>query len=109
VSYLTHGIYPHKSLDVADLFSLYFSIVFVHGITGHREHTWSAGEGSNPWPETLLPTKVPDARILSFGYDATAIGWRPRISSNNIGDHAKNLLGALAACRGTDKTVMGSK
>jgi hypothetical protein len=86
--------------------SPYFSIVFVHGITGHREDTWSAGEGFKPWPETLLPLKIPHGRILSFGYDATVIGWRSRISNNNIGDHAKNLLAALANCRDADNSVM---
>lgn len=77
------------------------SIIFVHGITGHREHTWSVGNGIRPWPETFLPTKIPDARISSFGYDASVIGWRG-ISSNNISDHAKNLLAALATLRESD-------
>lgn len=80
------------------------SIVFVHGITGHREHTWAA-PGSRPWPEKLLPEKLPQARILSFGYDAGVIGWRSRLSGNRIGDHAKNLLAALAAHREADDTV----
>ena len=81
-----------------------FSLVFIHGITGHREHTWAA-PGSRPWPEKLLPTKVPQARILSFGYDAGVIGWRSRLSGNRVGDHAKNLLSALAAHREADDTV----
>jgi len=80
------------------------SLVFIHGITGHREHTWAA-PGSRPWPEKLLPTKMPQARILSFGYDAGVIGWRSRLSGNRVGDHAKNLLSALAAHREADDTV----
>jgi hypothetical protein len=80
------------------------SIVFIHGITGHREHTWAA-PGSRPWPEKLLPAKVPQARILSFGYDAGVIGWRSRLSGNRIGDHAKNLLAGFAAHREADDTV----
>ncbi|RYP46683.1 hypothetical protein DL768_007155 [Monosporascus sp. mg162] len=80
-------------------------IVFVHGITGHREHTWATGErGARPWPESLLPAKVPYSRILSFGYDAAVIGWRTRISSNRIGDHAKNLVAALASHRDADNS-----
>ncbi|KAK4451580.1 hypothetical protein QBC34DRAFT_400149 [Podospora aff. communis PSN243] len=78
-------------------------IVFLHGITGHRETTWAA-PGSRPWPEKLLPEKVPRARILSFGYDAGVIGWRSRLSGNRIGDHAKNLLITLAAYREADYT-----
>ncbi|KAE8443681.1 hypothetical protein EG329_001453 [Mollisiaceae sp. DMI_Dod_QoI] len=83
-----------------------FDIVFIHGITGHRENTWSVGNGARPWPETFLPTKIPDARIISFGYDASVIGWRSGISSNNITDHAKNLLTALGALRDADSSVM---
>ncbi|KAH6650858.1 hypothetical protein F5144DRAFT_543848 [Chaetomium tenue] len=78
-------------------------ILFIHGITGHREHTWAA-PGSPPWPESLLPERVPEARILSFGYDAGIIGWRSRLSGNRIGDHARNLLTGLAAHRETDDT-----
>lgn len=86
------------------IYLLPYSIIFVHGITGHRERTWAA-YGSRPWPETLLPTAIPQARILSFGYDADVVGWRPRLSGNRIGDHAKNLLSALAAHREADNTV----
>ncbi|KAK5661437.1 hypothetical protein OQA88_11338 [Cercophora sp. LCS_1] len=57
-------------------------IVFIHGITGH----------------------LPQARILSFGYDAGVIGWRSRLSGNRIGDHARNLLAALAGHREADNT-----
>ncbi|KAH6684640.1 hypothetical protein B0J14DRAFT_573294 [Halenospora varia] len=77
-------------------------IVFVHGITGHREHTWSSSKHSRPWPETLLPSKIPEARIFSVGYDAAVLGWRSKISSNRIGDHSKNLLAALATHRDGD-------
>jgi hypothetical protein len=80
------------------------SIVFIHGITGHRENTWAV-PGSRPWPEKLLPEKMPQARILSFGYDAGVVGWRSKLSGNRIGDHAKNLLSALAAHREVDDTV----
>jgi hypothetical protein len=84
----------------------YPSIIFVHGITGHREHTWSIRKGVRPWPETLLPPKIPEARILSFGYDATVVSLRPKISSNRIGEHGKNLLAALATHRNDDDSVI---
>lgn len=79
------------------------SILFIHGITGHREHSWAV-PGSRPWPEKLLPEKVSQARILSFGYDAGVIGWRSRLSGNRVGDHAKNLLAGIAAHREADNT-----
>ncbi|KAK3387397.1 sesB-related regulatory protein [Podospora didyma] len=79
-------------------------IVFVHGIKGHPENTWGQGEGGPPWPRTLLPTRIPEARILTFGYDANPIAFRLSVSGNRIGDHSKNLLAALAAHRVDEKT-----
>ncbi|KAH8891083.1 hypothetical protein GQ53DRAFT_842009 [Thozetella sp. PMI_491] len=80
-------------------------IVFVHGLTGHRRNTWAAGgSGTAPWPQSLLPSKIPDARILSFGYDANVIGRRSKLSGNRIGDHAKHLLASLAIQREADNT-----
>jgi len=76
------------------------SIVFVHGLTGDRERTWTAKGASAPWPQTLLPSRVPGARILTFGYDAYVVNWTGAISKNYIADHASNLLADLAARRG---------
>lgn len=84
------------------------SIVFVHGLTGHPEHTWSekqeVGRGQNEhndndgerrskrqkllpsatppeeeyglheptyWPRDLVPIDVPNARVLTYGYDTS--------------------------------------
>ncbi|KAK3317737.1 Alpha/Beta hydrolase protein [Cercophora scortea] len=74
-------------------------VIFVHGIRGHLENTWAQGEGGPPWPRTLLPRRLPEARILTFGYDANPIAFRLSVSGNKIGDHAKNLLSAVAAQR----------
>jgi len=62
------------------------------------------GKHTTPWPQAFLPQKIPQARILTFGYDATIIGLRS-ISGNRLGDHAKNLLAALATLRAHDKNV----
>ncbi|KAF0318883.1 hypothetical protein GQ607_013842 [Colletotrichum asianum] len=74
-------------------------IVFVHGLTGHREKTWTAHDATDPWPKTLLPTKIPTARVLTFGYDASVADWRSVVSVNRVGNHAQNLLSALANFR----------
>jgi hypothetical protein len=42
------------------------------------------------WPRDLLPEKVPHARILTYGYDA---------SQNGIFEHSQNLLEALKRLR----------
>ncbi|OCL11660.1 hypothetical protein AOQ84DRAFT_335546 [Glonium stellatum] len=79
-------------------------IVFVHGLTGDRDRTWTALGATTPWPETLLPKKIPQARILAFGYDAYVADWRAMVSNNRIGNHARNLLAALATYREGDYT-----
>jgi hypothetical protein len=89
---------------VADPCILY-SIIFVHGLTGDREKTWTAKGSSAPWPQTLLPSKVPDARVLAFGYDVYVADWRGVVSKNRIGNHSINLLNAVATFRGDDDTV----
>ncbi|KXJ85308.1 hypothetical protein Micbo1qcDRAFT_223460 [Microdochium bolleyi] len=92
-----YGIKVLYEPEVADV-----DIVFVHGITGHREGTWTAADGNGPWPQSLLPSLLPRARILTFGYDAAVMGAWSSVSGNRIGDHARNLLSALAAQRALD-------
>jgi protein SERAC1 len=81
------------------------SIIFVHGLTGDREKTWTAKSASAPWPRTLLPSKVPNARVLTFGYDAYVADWQGMVSKNRIGNHSMNLLTAVATYREDDDTV----
>ncbi|KLU89624.1 ankyrin repeat domain-containing protein [Magnaporthiopsis poae ATCC 64411] len=49
-------------------------ICFVHGLNGDRERTWTANRQSAPWPKTLLPSELEDARIFVYGYDAARCG-----------------------------------
>ncbi|MCJ1265170.1 hypothetical protein MMC22_005045 [Lobaria immixta] len=79
-------------------------IVFVHGLTGGMETTWTAKNAVFSWPQTLLPTKLPHARILTFGYDADVVDLRAMVSKDRIGNHAENLLTALATHRENDDT-----
>ncbi|KAK3307268.1 uncharacterized protein B0T15DRAFT_414325, partial [Chaetomium strumarium] len=79
-------------------------IVFVHGLTGDREKTWTARGASEPWPKALLPSELPTARVLTFGYDAYVADWRGIVSQNRIGNHAWNLLTSLATYRERDET-----
>jgi hypothetical protein len=116
----------------------YFSIVFIHGFTGHPERTWTSKEGplidrgslEDPetpvtkfrkfhsssgsrsavgktsavyWPRDLLPKAIPDARILTYGYDTNI---KPRLGSpqsqTTVYDIAWNFLIALEASRRDD-------
>ncbi|GFF56469.1 hypothetical protein IFM51744_08909 [Aspergillus udagawae] len=73
-------------------------IVFVHGLTGNCEKTWTHQNGTL-WPRDLLGPDFPTARILTFGYDADVVKiWGPA-SSNQICDNGKTLAFALLDCR----------
>ncbi|KAH6842448.1 hypothetical protein B0I37DRAFT_329709 [Chaetomium sp. MPI-CAGE-AT-0009] len=79
-------------------------IIFVHGLTGSRINTWTARNETEPWPQTLLPSRLTTARILTFGYDASVTDWRGMVSQNRIANHAWNLLTSLATYRENDDT-----
>ncbi|RTE70300.1 hypothetical protein BHE90_015307 [Fusarium euwallaceae] len=70
-------------------------ICFIHGLTGDRDHTWTAQHQPEPWPKSLLVAKIPDARILTYGYDAYVLQTSVA-SSNKLIDHATNLVSDLA-------------
>ncbi|KAH6656115.1 hypothetical protein BKA67DRAFT_676176 [Truncatella angustata] len=69
-------------------------ICFVHGITGNRDTTWTAPGRAIAWPPDFLPAKLPEARLLTFGYDAYIVQ-KTVASSNRLVDHAANLLNDL--------------
>lgn len=89
----------------ANLLSHLRSIIFVHGLTGDREKTWTAKGAASPWPHALLPTEIANARILTFGYDAYVADWNGMVSKNRIGNHSMNLLSTVATYREKDDTV----
>jgi hypothetical protein len=49
------------------------------------------------WPRDLLPLDIPEARILTYGYDADVIGSIQNDSTrmNNLTTHAQDLLAKL--------------
>ncbi|KAJ5556988.1 hypothetical protein N7494_000903 [Penicillium frequentans] len=77
-------------------------ICFVHGLTGDRDSTWTANGHSRPWPKTLLPPNLHQARIITYGYDAY-ITRKSVASSNRLIDHAINLLNDLTDDRDSGK------
>lgn len=76
------------------------SIVFVHGLTGNREKTWTH-QNKTFWPIALLSEDFPRARILTFGYDADVVRFWTIASSNRLDDHGKSLAYALLDHRGS--------
>ena len=76
-----------------------FSIVFVHGLQGDSTGTWATSKVF--WPKDLLPQDIPDARILTFGYDALVQRETPLL----IKDLGKVLLDSLTINRRHKKAM----
>ncbi|KAH0541380.1 hypothetical protein FGG08_004144 [Glutinoglossum americanum] len=68
------------------------SIVAVHGLGGHAMNTWTHKSSKKMWLRDFLPETMPDARIMTFGYDARVLN-----SRNILGllENAENLLADL--------------
>ncbi|KAK2735765.1 hypothetical protein FQN57_001145 [Myotisia sp. PD_48] len=82
-----------------------YSVIIVHGLTGDREKSWAAGNTTLPWPQVLLPAKIPNVRVLTFGYDAQVAELKGLVSQSRIENHAMNLLTAVAGYRENDDTA----
>jgi hypothetical protein len=80
------------------------SLIFMHGLNGHRERTWTASNGVC-WPRHLLPQDLPRARILSFGYDSRTHATE-NLSHQTFHGHAITLLQSLSLYRRKTKVGM---
>lgn len=85
----------NKSRDLSDL-DLY-SIVLVHGLHGHETRTWTYSSGPNSvfWPKDLLPVDAEEARVLTFGYDASIAHFWARPSENRLDSYSDDLFQQL--------------
>lgn len=79
-------------------------ICFVHGLSGNRDKTWTGSTSSEPWPAVILPSELPNARLMTFGYDAYTVR-RQVASTNRLEDHANSLLKDLADIRLTTSST----
>ncbi|EHK17684.1 uncharacterized protein TRIVIDRAFT_9781, partial [Trichoderma virens Gv29-8] len=70
------------------------SIVAVHGMNlenneRHADNTWTDRTTNVNWLKDLLPSRLPNARVLAYQYNANiAFG----ASSAGINEQAKNML-----------------
>jgi hypothetical protein len=58
------------------------------------------------WLDDLLPEQLPNARIMSFGYNSRVYG---DATSARIKDHAKGLLNAFDNLRRDKSVSVGNK
>ncbi|KAJ5726648.1 uncharacterized protein N7483_008005 [Penicillium malachiteum] len=81
-----------------------FDIVFVHGLRGNREKTWT--KGGILWPRDLLAPELPDSRIMSFGYDSAIIhSDTTEVTQGSLTNVARSLCGSLTTVRSTPETA----
>jgi WD40 repeat protein len=79
-------------------------IIFVHGLGGDSQKTWSKNHNADLfWPGLWLPLEpdIGKAGILSFGYNASFRAGAPRTASN-IADFSKQLLFEMAFAKNKD-------
>ena len=67
-------------------------IVAVHGLMGGYRETWTKDEICWLQDSRLLPSIIPDARILSFGYNASLAFTKSKADTHDI---ALDLLNQL--------------
>ncbi|PVH83178.1 hypothetical protein DL98DRAFT_585890 [Cadophora sp. DSE1049] len=76
-------------------------VIAIHGLNGHYRKTWTAVSDSKTecnWLADLLPQKIPNARIMSYGYNSIVQFSK---STAGIGRFADGLLEDLMSWRRT--------
>ncbi|PVH83321.1 hypothetical protein DL98DRAFT_569779 [Cadophora sp. DSE1049] len=76
-------------------------VVAIHGLNGHYLNTWTTTDAAGQkvvWLKDLLPKQLPDARIMSYGYNS-ALQFSKSVAG--IGTFAEQLLEDLRSWRGT--------
>ncbi|PVH82960.1 hypothetical protein DL98DRAFT_487647 [Cadophora sp. DSE1049] len=71
-------------------------ILAVHGLNGERLRTWTESKSQKLWLRDFLPHDMTQARVMTFGYNATAIFENTKAG---IRDHARTLLLAVVEAR----------
>ncbi|KAG9053227.1 hypothetical protein FS842_008484 [Serendipita sp. 407] len=90
---------PHGFLELSAGHDPIVDIVALHGLDGHREHSWTADDGTM-WLKDLLPNDIPNARILTYGYDADTRSFS-QTSTQTIFRHAEAFAEDLSRLRRT--------
>ncbi|EKV05328.1 hypothetical protein PDIG_37180 [Penicillium digitatum PHI26] len=99
---LEHNLYPTEGAIgmkvLSDPSNADLDIVFVHGLTGNREKTWTHENGTL-WPRDLLSKDLSTARIMTFGYDIDIFSFTSITFSDRLCDHSQSLAYAIVSQR----------
>ncbi|SLM34902.1 P-loop containing nucleoside triphosphate hydrolase [Lasallia pustulata] len=97
---------PYGLIVLAEGLDPALDIVAVHGLNGHHEKTWTTNNVN--WLRDLLPSDIPNARILSWGYDANTHS-TSQISGQYLYDHARTLVSDLCLKRRLTRALIHSE
>jgi hypothetical protein len=80
-----------------------YSLVFVHGLNGHPERTWTDQDTRFFWPRDIH-REIDGIRVVTFGYPA-GVEWSLSRNLMGIHDHAVDLLTSLRNERDSTSVV----
>lgn len=77
-------------------------VVFVHGLRGDKESTWTVTNGWKFWQQGVfwpdwLADDIPGTVVWSLGYGASATRWNPNGAAMALADRAANVLPTLVS------------
>jgi hypothetical protein len=93
------GLHPVFCTAGSDMPS---SIVAVHGLGGDAYDTWTEKQSGKMWLMDFLPSQIPSARIMTYGYNSEVAFSK---SDNEINDIAADLLTRLQVERDTEQVT----
>jgi predicted alpha/beta-fold hydrolase len=87
-----YGLFILK--DQLETASAVVDIVALHGLNGHWNDTWTSPISGANWlkDEGFLPTQVPNARIMSYGYNSSVFGTTAEADINSFAEQLLNQL-----------------
>jgi hypothetical protein len=93
-----HGIFMFKEQQGSTSGAV--DIIALHGLNGHYRDTWTSPVTGSNWliDEGFLPSQIPNARIMSYGYNSQV---ELSKSTADIGAFAEGLLYQLQTWRRT--------
>lgn len=94
---LIEQVLSKPSVDLKPTGTSENSIVAVHGLHGNREKTWTA-DNDVLWLQALLPKEIPNARVLTYGYDSRTRS-SEHLTHQTLYGHSMSLISALSLYR----------